>query len=161
MKSVKKILAVLLATAMIFAICAISVFADSISDIDGLNTSSNNHPDTGFLYYVDDKVINAQGTLKYAPSAHSVELRVYCKNIEYNAITEYLMFAQCAVNYTDGSQDFFTVSRGELIDHGDLKYVNDSFQLSTGKIVESFDAEFFIWYENDTLWEGRIYESLE
>ena len=151
----KKFISICLAVAMIFAVCAISVFADPISTNDRCTNDNVN-----YLYYVDPQYdINAEGTLEYFPATNSVKLYVYCTNIGYDAISEYNLFAQCAVNYTDGSQDFFTLSRREFIDH-ETKFTSESFSLATGKTVASFDAEFFILYENDTLWEGQIYEPL-
>ena len=93
-----------------------------------------------FYYAIEDDEIIAEGTLSYTSVA--VTLTISCTNIDYYDITEYRMFAQCAVNYTDGSQDFFTLSRGELIAQGHDKATSDSFSLAAGKTVESFDAEF-------------------
>jgi len=41
-----------------------------------------------------------------------------------------------------------------------VSYIFDTFHLPANKTVESFDAEFFIWYENEPLWEGQIYEPI-
>ena len=99
--------------------------------------------------------------LQFNPSTRSLRIAVYCKNIDYDDIAEYHLFAQCAVNYSDGSQDFFTISnRMFLAPIEPVRYVFDTFYLPANKTIESFDAEFFIWYENDTLWEGQIYEPL-
>ena len=153
----KKLISVFLAVAMIFAVCAMSVFATPIS-----TNHKGTNPHVNYLYYVDPLYdINAEGTLEYEPSNHSVDLRLYCQNIGYDSVSEYHLFAQCAVNYTDGTQDFFTISRRMFIEPNELiSYIFDTFYLPANKTIESFDAEFFIWYENDTLWEGQIYEPL-
>ena len=144
----KKLISIFLTVAMIFAVCAMPAFAEAIS------TNDNE-----YLYYTDK--IEAEGRLEYKPATHSVELRLYCTNNGYDSVSEYHLFAQCAVNYTDGSQDFFTMSKREFIAFDyPTKYALDTFQLSSGKTVESFDAEFFVLYENETLWEGQIYEPL-
>ena len=155
----KKFISICLAVAMIFAVCAMSVFAETISTYDKGYPKFNDNVD--YLYYVEeDDELYAEGKLEYDLSANSVTLRLYCTNNGYDSVSEFHLFAQCAVNYTDGSQDFFTLSRREFITSVYPKYAIDSFQLSSGKTIESFDAEFFIWYENDTLWEGQIYEPL-
>ena len=144
----KKLISVFLAVAMIFTVCAMSVSAEAISTYDN-----------EYFYYTGK--IKAEGTLEYFPATNSVKLYVYCTNNEYDSVSEFHLFAQCAVNYSDGSQDFFTISnRMFLAPIEPVRYVFDTFYLPANKTIESFDAEFFIWYENDTLWEGQIYEPL-
>lgn len=158
MKFTKKFVAILLATVMIFAVCTFSAFAETISTYDKDYPTYN----VGYFYYLDFPYdINGEGTLDYDASNHSVELRVYCQNIGYDSVSEYHLYAQCAVNYTDGTQDFFTVSRRMFIAPSELvAYIFDTFYLPSNKTVESFDAEFFIWYENESLWEAYIHGPL-
>ena len=154
MKFTKKVLSVLLATAMIFAVCAMAVSADTI--YTGLTTNSNNHPDTDFRYYVDDDLINAQGFIRFYPNTRILYYGVTCNNLDYYELESYLLHAQCAVNYEDETQDFYTISRRVLIPKQRGETLEDTANTTSGKTIISFDAEFQIGYSSNTLWEGRI-----
>ena len=154
MKSTKKVLAVLLATAMLFAIYAISAFA--ISSDDGVST--NDYP-KGSIDYTNG-AIEGKGTLQFNPSTRTLTYILSCNNKSHEDLNEFRLFAQCAINYTDGSQDFDTVAIQALIAPTYGESIYKSFVIPSKKTVSSFDAEFFIMYGTETLWEGQIYHIL-
>ena len=154
MKSTKKVISILLAAAMIFAVCAMSALAD---DPISTNDDPNTNPNVGSFHYVD--TIEAEGTLSFNPNTNTVMLTVSCFNKRHAGISDFHLHAQCYVVYSDGSDDFFTVTRNMLIDSGDSKGFPETLSLQSDKTVESLDVEFWIWYGNNTLWEGYIVQT--
>ena len=148
----KKIISVILATVMLFAVCTMSVFAISISTNDGTT-----NPNVGSLHYVD--TIEAKGKLNFSPSNRYLDYTVSCKNINHDELYDYHLYAQCAINYSDESQDFYTVTNQLLIGHNTERTIRGDAVLPSNKTVVGFDAEFFVWYNHNTLWEGYIYET--
>ena len=154
MKSTKKVISILLAAAMIFAVCAMSALADgTISTNDGTTTN----PDVGSLHYVN--TIEAEGEMTFYPNTNTVTLKVSCFNKRHAGISDFHLYAQCYVVYSDGSDDFLTVTHNMLIDSGDSKGFTEPLSLQSDKTVESLDVEFLIWYGNNTLWEGYIVQT--
>ena len=150
----KKLISVLLATAMIFAVCAMPAFA--ISSADGVST--NDYP-KGSINYTNG-AIEGEGSLQFNPATRAVSYTVSCTNINYDGLSNFHLWAQCAINYADGSQDFDTVTIQVLIGHEHGTTLADSFIVPSNKTVVSLDAEYQIWHENGTLWEGHIYVPL-
>ena len=154
----KKFFAILLAAAMLFAVCSFSAFADGV-----ISTDDSNIPnvDINSFYYVSDtKEIRANGTLSFNPATRAVCYTVSCTNIGYDDLSNFHLWAQCAINYDDGTQDFDTATIQVLIGHGVEKKREKTYIVPSNKTVISLDAEYQVWYEQDTLWEGQIYYPL-
>ena len=149
----KKLISIFLTVAMIFAVCAMSVFADPIS-----TNHKGTNPNVNYLYYVDK--IEAEGTLSFNHATRAVNYTVSCTNISYDDLLNFHLWAQCAINYSDGSQDFDTAAIQVLIAKKKGTTLEDSFVVPSNKTVISLDAEYLVWYEQDTLWEGQIYYPL-
>ena len=150
MKSMKKLLAVLLATAMLCAVCAASAFAIPMTTPDG-------GAYTFSFYHAAEGRIEPEGTLTFSSSSRSLTYGVSCKNVNYYNNYEYNLIAQCAINYDDGSQDYDYVSVNVFIDPTYTDSIDDSMRVDSNKTAISFDAEFFVGYNENLLWEGSIY----
>ena len=154
----KKFFAILLAATMLFAVCSFSAFADSVISTDG---SQIPNVFTNSFYYVSDtEEIQANGTLSFTPATRSVYYTVSCTNIGYDDLSNFHLWAQCAINYSDDTQDFDTRALQVLLAHGDGTTVGKQVILPSNKTVISLDAEYQVWHENGTLWEGQIYYPL-
>ena len=149
----KKLISIFLTVAMIFAVCAMSVFADPIS-----TNHKGTNPNVNYLYYVDK--IEAEGTLSFNHATRAVNYTVSCTNISYDDLLNFHLWAQCAITYDDGTQDFDTATIQVLIGHGVEKKREKTYIVPSNKTVISLDAEYLVWYEQDTLWEGQIYYPL-
>ena len=154
----KKFFAILLAATMLFAVCSFSAFADGVISTDGSNIPNVNI--NSFYYVSNTKDIRANGTLSFNPATRAVSYTVSCTNIGYDNLSNFHLWVQCAITYDDGTQDFDTATIQVLIDHGDGTILEDSFIVPSNKTVISLDAEYLVWYEQDTLWEGQIYYPL-
>ena len=152
----KKIISISLAVAMIFAVCTFSAFADPISTYDKDYPKYNDN--VNYFYYTDK--IEAEGTLNFNPATRAVNYTVSCTNIGYDDLSNFHLWAQCSINYDDGSQDFDTATIQVLIGHGVEKKREKTYIVPSNKTVISLDAEYQVWYEQDTLWEGQIYYPL-
>ena len=140
---------------MIFAVCTFSAFAETIS-----TNHKGTNPNVHYLYYVDTKKFNAEGTLSFTPATRAVYYAVSCTNINYDGLSNFHLWAQCAINYSDDTQDFDTRALQVLLAHGDGTTVGKQVILPSNKTVISLDAEYQVWHENGTLWEGQIYYPL-
>ena len=152
----KKFISICLAVAMIFAVCTFSAFADPISTYDKDYPKYNDN--VNYFYYTDK--IEAEGTLNFNPATRTVSYTVSCTNISYDNLCNFHLWAQCAINYSDGSQDFDTRSLQVLLAHGNGTTVDRQIAIPSNKTLVSLDAEYQVWYEQDTLWEGQIYYPL-
>ena len=152
----KKIISIFLAVAMIFAVCTFSAFADPISTYDKDYPKYNDN--VNYFYYTDK--IEAEGTLSFTSATRAVNYTVSCTNIGYDDFSNFHLWAQCAINYDDGTQDFDTRALQVLIDPGHGTTVEKQVILPSNKTVISLDAEYQVWNENGTLWEGQIYYPL-
>ena len=150
MKAMKKIFAVLLATAMLCAVCTASAFAIPMTTPDG-------GAYTFSFYHAAEGRIEPEGTLSFSSSSRVVTYKVSCRNVAYESLYEYNLIAQCAINYDDGSQDYDYVSVNVLIGPNDSNFIDDTMTLNPNKTAISVDAEFFVGYNENLLWEGSIY----
>ena len=150
MKAMKKIFAVLLATAMLCAVCTASAFAIPMTTPDG-------GAYTFSFYHAAEGRIEPEGTLSFSSSSRVVTYKVSCRNVAYESLYEYNLIAQCAINYDDGSQDYDYNTLNVMIDVGYAKTNNNYMAVDTDKTVISVDAEFFVGYNENLLWEGSIY----
>ena len=154
----KKIFAILLAAAMLFAVCSFSAFADGVISTDGSNIP--NVEINSFYYVSNTEEIQAKGTLSFNPATRAVNYTVSCTNIGYDDLSNFHLWAQCAINYSDGSQDFDTATIQPLIAPGKTESISGNPLIPSNKTVISLDAEYQVWHENGTLWEGQIYYPL-
>jgi len=110
------------------------------------------------LYYVDEECINGGDFLQFDLNTRMVNYGVYCTNLNYPNLEAYLLHIQCAITYSDGTQDFYSSTQRPFININITHTFRDSVSTASGKTIVSFDAEFQVAYGLDTLWEGRIYE---
>ena len=153
MKSTKKVLAVLLATAMLCTIFASSAFAVNF-------TTDINLPFPSYIrsyYHIEDNLVRAWGTLSFAPSSRNVIYSVSCENINYDSLYEYGLVAQCAINYDDGSQDYDYNTLQVMIGQGIYRTFDNLMAVASNKTLIGFDAEFFVGYNDTVIWEGSIF----
>ena len=144
MKTTKKFLAIFLAMTMLFTVCSLSVLA--VSD-DKWTTNDNRER----VYdYSDD--IDGEGSLKIYPDGRTVEYRLWCYSCS-DLTQELTLYAQCAVIYTDGSSDCYSVYGNRVIGPIDDE-VFGFITLPTDKDVDSFSLEFQIHSNGVMLWEG-------
>jgi len=135
MKSVKKIFAVLLATAMIFAICAISVFA-TVVDVSTVESDDEiNIEDKFYIYNPWNTIAEAEGFIYFNSNTRFLNYGVTFTNHDYEELNMYLLHAQCAVNYDDGTQDFFTISRRLLVPKQRGETLDEFVNISSGKLL--------------------------
>ena len=150
----KKIIAILLVTTMFFSVCTMAVFADFMYTYTEDEDNSNSNVDS---FYHDSNInIRAEGCLIYYYENKLFTAVVSCRNLQADAIENIHLFVQCAINYTDGSQDFYTASNHVTIEIDGEEAADIMLVIPSDKTVESFDAEFFIWHEDEPLWEGMI-----
>ena len=145
----KKLGSILLATVMLFAVCTVSTFALGPYSTNDYERSPIDHT---------DGALKGEGTLTFYSATRSLALYLYCENVAFDYIYDIGLHAQCAVNYSDESQDFYTASHRDLIDIGDSDSVDRTVDLPADKTIISFDAEFHIG-TTEALWEGYIYET--
>ena len=152
MKSTKKVLAVLLATAMIFAVCAMPAFADV------RYTTRHSSEYIGYLHDYSNGTIEAEGNILFISNSRLLYYAVYGENLTFNQSGNFRLHAQCAVNYSDDTQDFYNNATHVCIIPGNLKKsAVGQAQLSFEKTIVSFDGEFFVWYEDEIFWEAQLY----
>ncbi|MBQ2988132.1 MAG: hypothetical protein IJD59_03415 [Clostridia bacterium] len=144
MKATKKLFALFLAMTVLFTVCSISVFA----------ANTNVFASTEVEYGPDD-LITGEGIFQLYPNGRSIEYHLWCYYIA-GPVQNLTLYAQCAVIYTDGSSDCYSVSANRVIGPGRNDEVFDYITLPTDKEIEFFSLEFQIHANGVMYWEGYL-----
>ena len=142
----KKILAVLLATAMLFAAFAMPAFAATIT----LNTNNDGNSENFNVDWLDGLGIAILDT-----DAGMINYGLWMKN-KLNLEVTYHFNAQCAVDYADETQDYEDYYGYFYFGGAGDDTVLQPMQLSSGKTIIKIDAEFHIHSAGEELWWGIL-----
>ena len=144
----KKFWAVLLATVMLFSVCAGSVFAQE-------PTSTNEQGNLSY-YYVPETELTVEGWTKLELElGKSIFYGVTITNHEEARII-YDGYIQCVATFSDGSMDIDTYSESVPIASGDYGRVTQFLFLNPGKTLVAIDAEFQVSSSGYQKWEGSL-----
>ena len=143
MKIIRKLTSVFMAVAILFSVCAMSVFADPLTtDTDGTH-----------FYHVNG--VDCLGTLEFTSTDRNLEYRTYCRNISYTRDI-YDLYAQCAIRYSDESEDFHYALNNPNIEWDREDYVAGFVRLPADKTVISLNADYQVAMDGEVLWDGYI-----
>lgn len=150
----KKFFAVLLATVMLTSVFAVPAFA-------AIDLNTDNEGNSDYFVYLNGLV--CWGSINFVPSTRVLNystnvqhLDIVDKEEELNFEIVYNLYAQCAINYADDSQDFDSTSGTCVVNLEWPGKVYNDITLSSGKTIVSFDGEFHVWSYHTMIWEGFI-----
>ena len=146
MKTLKKILAIVLTMSIFLSICTFSTFAaseilDTIDNGDSANFAQN---------YLEGK-----GSAKFNVNSRTIDYGLWIRN-KLDVQVTYCYNAQCAVDYADETQDsedyygyWYFWGIGE-------DNASQPMYLPSGKTVVKIDTEYHISSADTELWYGYI-----
>ena len=143
----KKILAVLLATAMLLSVCAFSVFAE--------HDFSTNHSGQSSENYARDEVIVEGWADPEFNSGRNIFYGVTIKNLQQSEVV-YKGYLQCVATFSDETIDIDETNDSVTLLSGKEGNVYQFHFLPFGKTLVSFDAEFQVTSSGYLKWEGIV-----
>ena len=143
----KKFFAVLLATAMLLSVCAVSASAASIS----LDTTKDGDSECFANDWLD-----GLGFVTLNTDLRTIDYGLWMKN-KLDIESTYHFNAQCAVDYADETQDYEDYyGYWYFSDNVKEQDVSQKMHLSSEKTIIKIDAEFHISSAGNELWCGYI-----
>ena len=143
----KKILAVLLATAMLLSVCAFSVFAE--------HDFSTNHPGQWCENYAPGEITVEGWADPEFNSGKNIFYGVTITNHEKKEVV-YTGYIQCVATFSDETIDVDEDTYSVTLRHEGEGDICQFHFLPFGKTLVSFDAEFQVASSGYLKWEGGI-----
>ena len=140
----KKFFAILLASAMMFSLCAVSVFAES----------EYVTPTEEELEYLD---FDALGEIIYYPGINTIWYKLQVWNL-MDSTLDATLYMQCVATYSDDSFDVGSHQESFMISSEGSRAINREMYLSSRKTLVSVNAECRVYQDGSDLetWLGYI-----
>ena len=151
----KKFLSVLLATAILLSVCAVSVFADPIETYHQLSTNQSGQLS---LHYISEEELIVEGWADlYINSGRSIlyGVTIQNKDEEHRHII-YDGYIQCAATFSDDSMDVDSYFDGVALVYSAYDNIYRRLYLPLEKTLVSLDTEFQVLSSSYLMWEGSI-----
>ena len=143
----KKILAVLLATAMLLSVCAFSVFAEH-------DFSTNQSGQFSENYASDEITVEGWADPEF-DLGRSILYGVTIMNLQKSTVV-YNGYIQCVATFSDETIDMDEYVGSVTLDENQFDDIDQCHFLPFGKTLVSFDAEFQVTSSGYLKWEGVI-----
>ena len=140
----KKFFAILLASAMMFSLCAVSVFAERV-------VVTPTEEELGYLDF------DALGEIIYYPGINTIHYNLWVKNLLSDPMSCEL-FMQCVATYSDDSFDVSEQSGYYVLEGAERRGIDMSMFLPSTKTLVSINAECRVYQDGSDLetWLGYI-----
>ena len=143
----KKLFAILLATAMLLSVCAFSAFA--------AHDFSTNHPGQSYEYYVRNEITVEGWADPEFNLGRNIFYGVTITNHEEKEVV-YTGYIQCVATFSDETIDVDEDTYSVTLEHQDEGDICQFHFLPFGKTLVSFDAEFQVTSSGYLKWEGIV-----